>query len=50
MQASNFIKAGLLALVVSFIAIVSWEFYLRHKKMPLFYDDNEALWADKRAI
>jgi hypothetical protein len=50
MHATNFIKAGLFALVVSVIAIVSWEFYLRHEKMPLYYDDNEALWADKRAM
>jgi hypothetical protein len=46
----NFIRAGALALTLSLIAILSWEFYLRHKGNPLTYDDNEALWADKRAM
>src|ERR1700712_4736605 len=46
----NFIRAGALALAVSLIAILSWEFYLRHKGNNITYDDNEALWADKRAM
>jgi hypothetical protein len=45
----NFIRAAVLALSLSLIAILSWEFNLRHKGHPLAYDDNEALWADKRA-
>jgi hypothetical protein len=46
----NIIRAGALALSISLIAILSWEFYLRHKGNQLTYDDNEALWADKRAM
>jgi hypothetical protein len=46
----NIIRAGALALSLSLIAILSWEFYLRHKVRQLAYDDNEALWADKRAM
>jgi hypothetical protein len=50
MQTKNFAYAGLLCLVVSIIAIVSWEFYLRHIGVSVSYDDNNALWADKRAM
>jgi hypothetical protein len=46
----NYIRAGVLAIIISFIAILSWEIHLRHKGMILSYDDNEALWADKRAM
>src|SRR5579864_5349171 len=46
----NIIRAAALALSLSLIAILSWEFYLRHKGHALTYDDNEALWADKRAM
>jgi hypothetical protein len=45
----NYIRAGILAVVIAFIAILSWEIHLRHTGMILSYDDNEALWADKRA-
>jgi hypothetical protein len=50
MQSSKFVKAGLLAAILSFVAVASWELYLRYQKTPLFYDDNEALWSDKRAM
>src|ERR1700685_3977686 len=50
MQSSNLIKGGLLALLISLTAIVSWEFYLRHKGISVDYDSDEALWADKRAM
>jgi hypothetical protein len=46
---ANILRAGALALSLSFIAILSWEFHLRHNGNKLTYDDNEALWADKRA-
>jgi hypothetical protein len=48
MQSANFKKAGLLALFIAIIALASWEIYLRHKKVVITYDDNEALFADKR--
>jgi hypothetical protein len=50
MQPSNFIKAGLLALFLTLIAIISWEIHLRQKGVTIAYDDNEALWANKRAM
>jgi hypothetical protein len=51
MQPTNYKKAGLLALILTIIAIVSWEYFLRQKKgaAPSF-DDNEALWANKRGM
>ncbi|HLA58290.1 MAG TPA: hypothetical protein VK622_06000 [Puia sp.] len=49
MQASHFIKAGLLAIAVSIIAAATWEIYLRHVGVDTSYDDNKALWAYTRA-
>ncbi len=49
MQKSQFIKAGLLAVVLSIIAALSWEIYLRHVGVDTSYDDNKALWAYTRA-
>jgi hypothetical protein len=46
----NIIRAAALALSISFIAILSWELHLRHNGNTLTYDDNEAMWADKRAM
>src|SRR5579863_2120161 len=45
----NIIRAGGLALSLAFITILSWELHLRHAGNQVTYDDNEALWADKRA-
>jgi len=50
MQTSHFIKAGLLAVAVSIIASISWEFYLRHNRITISFDDNDALWSNKRAM
>jgi len=50
MQTSHFIKAGLLAVAVSIIAVISWEFYLRHNRITISFDDNDALWSNKRAM
>src|SRR5258707_7763483 len=50
MQASNFIKAGLLAVALSILAAISWEFYLRHNGVTISFDDNDALWSNKRAM
>src|SRR5580765_6384329 len=56
MQRNNIIKAGILALFLSLLVILSWEFYLRKtfytesSGLKFSYDDNEALWADKRAM
>jgi hypothetical protein len=50
MQTVNYKKAGLLALVLTFIALASWEYSLRLKGVTASYDDNDALWANKRAM
>jgi hypothetical protein len=50
MQSTNLKRAGLFALLLSFIVILSWEIHLRHDKVTISYDDNEAMWADKRAL
>jgi hypothetical protein len=49
MQASQFIKAGLLAVVVCIVAAATWEIYLRHQGLKTSFDDNQALWAYTRA-
>jgi hypothetical protein len=50
MPSTNFVKGGLLALTVTLIAMISFEFYVRHEGHKISYDDNEALFADKRAM
>jgi hypothetical protein len=50
MQPSNFIKAGLLALLLTLIAIISWEIHLRQNGVAISYDDNLALWAHNRGM
>jgi hypothetical protein len=50
MQPNNLKWAGLFALLISFIVIFSWEMHLRNQGNKISYDDNEALWSDKRAM
>jgi hypothetical protein len=50
MQKANLVKAGLLALLLSLVAIISWEIHLRHDGNKITYDDNIALWANKRGM
>jgi hypothetical protein len=50
MQNSTMIRAGLLALLISLLAAISWEFYLRHNGVTISFDDNDALWSNKRAM
>jgi hypothetical protein len=52
MQQSNMVRAGILATVLTIISLASWEFYLRHRypDLNISYDDNSALWANKRAM
>jgi len=50
MQTSNIIRAGLLAVFLSLLLAVSWEFFLRHEGNAISYDDNEASWANKRGM
>jgi hypothetical protein len=50
MQQANYKKAGLLALILSIIAITYWEHSIRQKGADPSFDDNEALWANKRGM
>ena len=50
MQPTPFVKAGLLAIVIAILAAISWEIHLRNDDLKITYDDNEALWANKRAM
>ena len=49
MEASHFKKAGIVTILVVVVSIGCREFYLRSKGVSCSYDDNEALWAYKRA-
>ena len=49
MGLSDFKKAGILTIVLALTAVCSWEFYLRSKGISFSFDDNESLWAYKRA-
>lgn len=50
MKTTSLAKAGILTLVLVIIAVASWEMYVRSKGFDTTYDDNPALWADKRAM
>jgi hypothetical protein len=49
MESPNFKKAGILSLIVVLVIIGGWEFYLRSIGISNSFDDNESLWAYKRA-
>ncbi len=49
MEAPNLKKAGILALMIVVIVIGCWEWYLKSLGVSYSFDDNEALWAHKRA-
>ena len=50
MQSTNLKRSGLFALLISFLVILGWEMHLRNQGNKISYDDNEALWSDKRAM
>src|ERR1700761_8323069 len=50
MQTNNTAKSAVLAVILAFVAIISWEFTLRHKGLKPDYDDNAELWANSRAM
>jgi hypothetical protein len=50
MHPSPFARAGLLALSLAIIVAITWEIHLRNDDLKIAYDDNEALWADKRGM
>lgn len=43
-------KAALLMLVIVSCAIAGWEYYLRSEGFVIGYNDDEALWANNRAM
>ena len=55
MQKDNLVKAGVFALFLTVAVFLCWEIYLRvrfYSKLSgidMSYDDNSALWADKRS-
>jgi hypothetical protein len=52
MHQNKYPRAGILAVALTIVALVSYELYLRfhYKDLKISYDDNSALWADKRAM
>ena len=46
---NHFIKAALLTAVLVIGFLVFWELRIRGQGVPVDYDDNAALWSDKRA-
>jgi hypothetical protein len=49
MDPKHFSKAALLMLVITGIAVSSWELFLRKKGYTNSYDDGGPLWSDKRS-
>lgn len=47
---SNLAKSGILTLIFIIGFVFAWEQYQRIKGFDTYYDDSEALWADKRAM
>src|ERR1044071_8723010 len=46
---NHFVKAGLLTVLLVSGFLIFWELRLRGQGLTVDYDDNGALWADKRA-
>ncbi len=50
MNTASFIKTGIMTLLVVVTAVVCWEMYVRSKGFETTYDDDPALWSDKRRM
>ncbi|MGB5007283.1 MAG: hypothetical protein WBO39_10125 [Ferruginibacter sp.] len=50
MNNRHFTKAGILALVLVIAALLCWELYVRSRGFDTAFDDNTALWSDKRKM
>jgi hypothetical protein len=50
MKTGNIMRAAFLAIIVSVLAMASWEIHLRHQGNKIYYDDNEAMWAHYRGM
>jgi len=49
MPKDNFVKAGLLTLLLSFGLVLSYELWLRQRGYSVSFDDDERLWANQRS-
>ncbi|RYD74856.1 MAG: hypothetical protein EOP53_17500 [Sphingobacteriales bacterium] len=50
MTGNPLLKAGILALMLTTIAVISWELYNRSKGFDISYDDGGPLWTNKRKM
>ncbi|HEX9513195.1 MAG TPA: hypothetical protein VF939_22045 [Puia sp.] len=50
MPEQNLAKPAILMVLLVVAVIGGWEIYLRQKGISIAYDDNGAMWADKRAM
>jgi hypothetical protein len=50
MPANNLARPAILMVLLVVAVIGGWEVYLRQKGTSIAYDDNGAMWADKRAM
>lgn len=50
MESKNFMKAGILTVVLVISFIAAWEFTLRSKGISIAYDDGKELWTYKREM
>ncbi len=50
MKTGNIIRAALMAVILSILAMASWEIHLRNQGNKIYYDDNEAMWAHYRGM
>lgn len=50
MNATPLVKAGILTVVLVAATVISWELYVRSKGFDLSFDDDPALWSDKRRM
>lgn len=49
-MSTSFLKAGLLAAVLTGTFVVGWEAHWRGQGFPISYNDDESLWASKRRL
>jgi len=50
MNNSSLLKAAVLTAVLVLLSVATWEFYVRNKGFDTSFDDDPALWADKRSM
>ncbi|MFM6924037.1 MAG: hypothetical protein ACKOU7_00920, partial [Ferruginibacter sp.] len=50
MNNGSLLKAAVLTAVLVLLSVATWEFYVRSKGFDKSFDDDPALWADKRKM